>query len=80
MEFSHQYFYGSQTWGQENAVTKKLQILQNIALPIMHLQPPRTIATPLFKTSKFLKLNDQSNLQNFLFPQDNLKKSSFAKG
>ena len=71
--FSSILTYGSQIWGQQNAVTKKLQILQNKALRIMHFQPPRTTATPLFKTSNILKLNDQINLQNFLFTHDNLK-------
>ena len=71
--FSSILTYGSQIWGQHNAVTKKLQILQNKALRIMHFQPPRTTATPLFKTSSILKLNDQINLQNFLFTYDNLK-------
>ena len=64
--------YGSQIWGQHNAVAKRLQVLQNRALRIMHFRPPRTSATPLFKTSKILKINDFINLQNFLLVHDSL--------
>ena len=71
--FSSILTYGSQIWGQQNAVTKKLQILQNKAMRIMHFQPFRTTATPLFKLSKILKLNDIVNLQNFLLVHDSLK-------
>ena len=39
----------------------------------MHFLPPRTSATPLFKTSKILKINDFINLQNFLLVHDGLK-------
>ena len=71
--FSSILTYGSQIWGQQNVITKKLQILQNKALRIMHFQPPRTTATPLFKSSNILKLNDHINLQNFLLSHDSLK-------
>ena len=71
--FSSLLIYGSQVWGQQNAVTKKLQILQNKALRIMHFQPPRTSATPLFKVSNILKINDFINLQNFLLTYRSLK-------
>ena len=64
--FSSLLTYGSQVWGQQNAVTKKLQILQNKVLRIMYFQPPRTSATPLFKMSNILKINDYISLQNFL--------------
>ena len=64
--FSSLLIYGSQIWGQQNAVTKKLQVLQNKALRIMYFQPPRTSATPLLKMSSILKINDHINLQNFL--------------
>ena len=64
--FSSLLTYGSQVWGQQNAITKKLQILQNKALRIMYFQPPRTSATPLLKMSNILKINDYINLQNFL--------------
>ena len=40
---------------------------------IMHVQPRRTSATPLFKLSNILKLNDIVNLQNFLLTHDGLK-------
>ena len=72
--FSSLLIYGSQVWGQQNAVTKKLQILQNKALRIMHFQPPRTSATPLFKLSNILKINDYVNLQNFLLTYRSLKR------
>ena len=71
--FSSILTYGSQIWGQQNVITKKLQILQNKALRIIHFQPPRTTATPLFKISNILKLNDHIDLQNFLFTHDSLK-------
>ena len=71
--FSSLLIYGSQIWGQHNAITKKLQILQNKALRIMNFQPPRTSATPLFKTSNILKINDHINLQNFLLAYSSLK-------
>ena len=71
--FSSILTYGSQIWGQQDVITKKLQILQNKALRIMHFQPPRTTATPLFKSSNILKLNDHINLQNFLLTHDSLK-------
>ena len=58
--FSSLLIYGSQIWGQQNAVTKKLQVLQNKALRIMYFQPPRTSATPLLKMSSILKIMDQS--------------------
>ena len=65
--------YGSQIWGQHNSGVKKLQILQNKALRIINFQPPRSSATPLFKSSEILKLNDYVNLQNFLFAYVSLK-------
>ena len=71
--FSSLLIYGSQIWGQQNAVTKKLQILQNKALRVMYFQPPRTSATPLFKSSSILKINDHINLQNFLLAYSSLK-------
>ena len=71
--FSSLLIYGSQVWGQQNAVTKKLQILQNKALRIMYFQPPRTSATPLLKMSNILKINDYINLQNFLLTYRSLK-------
>ena len=64
--------YGSQIWGQQNNIVKKLQVLQNKALRIMHFQPKGTSATPLFKKSEILKLTDHVNLQNFLFAHDSL--------
>ena len=72
--FSSILTYGSMIWGQQNNVTKRLQVLQNNALRIMHFQPPRTSPTPLFKTSGILKLNDNVNLQNFILVHDCLKK------
>ena len=39
----------------------------------MNFQPPRTSATPLFKVSNILKVNDIVDLQNFIFIYDNLK-------
>ena len=71
--FSSLLTYGSQVWGQQNAVTKKLQILQNKVLRIMYFQPPRTSATPLFKMSNILKINDNISLQNFLLTYRSLK-------
>ena len=65
-------YYGSQIWGQLNHITKKVQILQNKALRIMHFQPPRTSATQLFKISEILKITDLINLQNFLLAYDSL--------
>ena len=71
--FSSILLYGSQIWGQQNSIVKKLQVLQNKALRIIHFKPPRTSATPLFKTSKILKVADYVSLQNFLFAHDSLK-------
>ena len=71
--FSSILMYGSQIWGQHNSAVKKLQILQNKALRIINFQPPRSSATPLFKSSEILKLTDYVNLQNFLFAYDSLK-------
>ena len=70
--FSSIMYYGSQIWGQLNHITKKVQILQNKALRIMHFQPPRTSATQLFKISQVLKITDLVNLQNFLLAYDSL--------
>ena len=70
--FSSLMFYGSQIWGQHNFITQKLQVLQNKALRIMHFQPPRTSATPLFKESSILKFIDLVNLQKFLLAHDSL--------
>ena len=39
----------------------------------MYFQPPRTSATPLFKSSSILKINDHINLQNFLLAYSSLK-------
>ena len=71
--FSSLLIYGSQVWGQQYAVTNKLQILQNKVLRIMYFQPPRTSATPLFKMSSILKINDYISLQNFLLTYRSLK-------
>ena len=71
--FSSLLTYGVQIWGQHNAITKKLQVLQNKAIRIMHFQPPRTSATPLLKISSIIKVNDIVDLQNFIFIYDNLK-------
>ena len=70
--FSSLLFYGSQIWGQQNVITKKLQILQNKAMRIIHFQPPRSSATPIFKFANILKLNDLVNLQNVLLAHDSL--------
>ena len=64
--------YGSQIWGQHNRVVKNLQILQNKALRIINFGPPRSSATPFFKSCEILKLTDNISLQNFLFAHDNL--------
>ena len=71
--FSSLLTYGVQIWGQHNAITKKLQVLQNKAIRIMHFQPARTSATPLLKISNITKVNDIVDLQNFIFIYDNLK-------
>ena len=71
--FSSILLYGSQIWGQQNSIVKKLQVLQNKALRIIHFKPPRTSATPLFKTSRILKVADYVSLQNLLFAHDSLK-------
>ena len=65
--------YGCQIWGQNNSVTKKLQILQNKALRAINFKPSRASASPLFKNCKILKLADNINLQNFLFAHDSMK-------
>ena len=70
--FSSILMYGSQIWGQHNGVVNKLQVLQNKALRVINFKPPRTSATPLFKSCKILKLMDNINLQNFLFAHDSL--------
>ena len=71
--FSSIFSYGAQIWGQHNSVSKKLQVIQNKALRIMHFQPPRTSASPLLKLSNILKFYDLVNHQNFLFAHDSLK-------
>ena len=71
--FSSLLSYGAQIWGQHNAVSKKLQILQNKAVRIMLFQPPRTSSSPLLKHLNILKFNDFVNLQNFLYAHDSLK-------
>ena len=70
--FSSILMYGSQIWGQHNRVVTKIQILQNKALRIINFSPSRSSATPLFKKCEILKLNDNINLQNFLFAHDSL--------
>ena len=71
--FSSILMYGSQIWGHQEGVVKRLQILQNKALRIMNFCPPRTSATPLFKNCEILKLADFINLQDFLYVHDDLK-------
>ena len=71
--FSSLLSYGAQIWGQHNAVSKRLQILQNKATRIMLFQPPRTSASPLLKHLNILKFSDLVNLQNFLYAYDSLK-------
>ena len=39
----------------------------------MNFCPPRTFATPLFKTCEILKLADYISLQDVMYVQDNLK-------
>ena len=68
--FSSILMYGSQIWGQHDRIVNKLQILQNKALRLMNFCPPRTSATPLFKSSEILKLSDYITLQNFLYAHD----------
>ena len=70
--FSSILMFGSQIWGQQNDVVKRLQVLQNKALRIINFQPPFVSATPLFKNCEILKLSDSVNLQNFLFAHDSL--------
>ena len=65
--------YDSQIWGHKEGIVKILQILQNKALRIMNFCPPRTSATPLFKSCEILKLADYVSLQDFLYIHDNLK-------
>ena len=70
--FSSILIYGSQIWGQHNAVVKKLQVLQNKALRIMTFSHSRSSAIPLYKKCNILKLSDNISLQNFLFAHDSL--------
>ena len=53
--FSLIIMYGSQIWGHQDGVVKRLQILQNKALWIMNFCPPLTSATPLWKFEEFLQ-------------------------
>ena len=71
--FSSLLTYGSQIWGQNNNVANKLQIIQNKALRIINFEPTRASASPLFKNCNILKLNDNVDLQNFLFAHDTIK-------
>jgi hypothetical protein len=71
--FSSILLYGSQIWGHQEGIVKKLQILQNKALRIMNFCPPRTSATPLFKSCEILKVADHISLQDFLYVHDNFK-------
>ena len=71
--FSSILSYGSQIWGQCNAIIKKLQIIQNKALRVISFQSFRASATPLFKNCDILKIVDLVNFQNFMFAYDNLK-------
>ena len=64
--FSSILMYGSQIWGHQEGVVKRLQILQNKALRVMNFWHPRTSATPLFKNSEILKLVDNVSLQDFI--------------
>ena len=70
--FSSILMYGSQIWGHQEGVVKRLQILQNKALRVMNFWHPRTSATPLFKNSEILKLADYVSLQDFIHVHDNL--------
>ena len=65
--FSSILIYGSQIWGQHNAVVKKLQILQNKALRIMTFSHSRSSAIPLYKKCNILKLSDNISLQKLSF-------------
>ena len=71
--FSSILMYSCQIWGQNTAITKKLQILQNKALRAITFKPSRASASPLFKNCEILKLTDNISLQNFLFAHDSLK-------
>ena len=70
--FSSIFTYGSQIWGQNNVVVRKLQIIQNKALRIISFNSPRMSATPLFKKFEILKLADNVSLQNFLYAHGSL--------
>ena len=70
--FSSLLSYGA-LWGQHNAVSNKLQILQNNASRIMLFQPPRTSASPLLKELNILKFKDFVDLQNFLYAHASLR-------
>ena len=73
--FSSIMMYGSQVWGQNNGIVKKIQVLQNKALRIMNFKPRRSSALPLFKSCKILKFADYVNLQNFMFAHDSLNRN-----
>ena len=78
--------YGCQIWGQiENRHVTWVIKLQNMAIRIINFAPYQSPSTPLYKSSKILKLSDSIKLQNFLYVFNSLKgdvpnvlKSSFA--
>ena len=72
--FSSILMYGSLIWGQHSRIVKRLQIIQNKAIRYMNFKPKRTSATPLFKNSGILNLNDYITLQNCLFAHDHINR------
>ena len=72
--FNSHLTYGSQVWGQAKVdLMKKLSILQNKALRIIHFKPPRESANNLYIDSKILKHADQIRVLNCLLAFSFLK-------
>ena len=68
--FSSILMYGSLIWGQYSRIVNRLQTIQNKAIRYMNFKPKRTSATPLFKKTGILKLDDYIFQYNCLFAYD----------
>ena len=69
--FSSHLLYGSQLWGQtKNKNSEKVFRLQNRAQRILDFADFQEDATPIYKSNKILKLEDQIKIQNCLFVFD----------
>ena len=72
--FSSILTYGSQICGQiKSKHFNRLVTLQNKAVKVLNFANFRDTVSPLYKTSKILKLSDSIRLQNFMYVLEDIK-------